>query len=104
MKLNIEEFTQQGLRKAESKDLYNEEQSKNQCDEFPPEYYQYKLNGIVIHMGVADSGHYYSYIMDREKTGVSEEPQWYEFNDNQVRFFDPRDIASEAFGGEEKVD
>jgi hypothetical protein len=26
------------------------------------EYYQYKLVGILVHRGVADSGHYYSFI------------------------------------------
>jgi len=27
-----------------------------------PEYYRYKLKGIVVHTGTADFGHYYSYI------------------------------------------
>jgi ubiquitin C-terminal hydrolase len=25
-------------------------------------YYEYKLKGVVIHIGYADSGHYYSLI------------------------------------------
>lgn len=28
----------------------------------PKEYYEYELTGILVHRGVADSGHYYSYI------------------------------------------
>ena len=46
-------------------------------------------------MGTAESGHYYSLIKD--KSG-----NWLEFNDNIVRHFDVRDLAQEAFGGEEK--
>lgn len=30
----------------------------------PDAYYKYKLKGIVIHMGTADFGHYYSFIKD----------------------------------------
>ena len=36
-------------------------------------------------MGIADSGHYYSYIRDREAKG---EDKWMEFNDNVVKPFD----------------
>lgn len=53
-------------------------------------------------MGIADSGHYYSYINDREKTHGNSEQPWYEFNDTLVKFFDPKDIPNEAYGGEEK--
>lgn len=53
-------------------------------------------------MGIADSGHYYSYINDREKKGDGKEEQWYEFNDTVVKNFDPKEIPNEAFGGEEK--
>ena len=34
--------------------------------EITKSYYQFKLKGIVVHSGTADSGHYYSYIQDRE--------------------------------------
>lgn len=53
-------------------------------------------------MGIADSGHYYSYILDREKTDIPEENRWYEFNDTYVKYFNPNEIPNEAFGGEEK--
>lgn len=53
-------------------------------------------------MGFADSGHYYSYILDREKKDIPEDNRWYEFNDTLVHKFDPRDIPNEAYGGEEK--
>lgn len=52
-------------------------------------------------MGIADSGHYYSFISDREAKDGSN-PIWMEFNDNIVKPFNPKDIPNEAFGGEEK--
>lgn len=33
--------------------------------EFPDSYYEYKLAGVLVHAGTADSGHYYSYIKRR---------------------------------------
>ena len=33
---------------------------------YPDAYYQYKLAGVLVHMGTADSGHYYSYIKRRD--------------------------------------
>jgi len=53
-------------------------------------------------MGIADSGHYYSYIRERNGNSNSE-AKWMEFNDNIVKPFDPKEIPNEAFGGEEKV-
>lgn len=49
-------------------------------------------------MGTADSGHYYSFIKDRQAAT----DQWYEFNDTIVSSFDPEEMGSEAFGGEER--
>ena len=43
---------------------------------------------MVIHLGTAESGHYYSFIKDRESD------LWYEFNDTIVRPFDPNDIPN----------
>jgi hypothetical protein len=47
----------------------------------------------VLHYGTADFGHYFSYIKESEN-------QWIEFNDERVREYDPRDIESDCFGGE----
>ena len=60
---------------------------------FPKEYTNYELNGVVIHMGEANSGHYYSYIKNREKD------DWFEFNDRHVSKFRPEDLDEAAFGG-----
>lgn len=45
--------------------------------ELPDNYYNYKLKGVVIHMGNAEAGHYYSYIEERDNQG-----KWFEFNDS----------------------
>jgi len=41
-------------------------------------------------------------IQDQELLDIPENKRWYEFNDTFVSKFDPREIPSEAFGGEEK--
>ncbi|ETO25574.1 Ubiquitin carboxyl-terminal hydrolase family protein, partial [Reticulomyxa filosa] len=58
----------------------------------PPEYYDYRLVGILVHTGNANSGHYYSY-------GESPDGKWWEFNDTEVSPFDPQNIDAETFGG-----
>lgn len=64
-----------------------------------PEYSQYELVGTVVHMGTANSGHYYSFL--REQDAGSENNQWFEFNDTVVSPFDPQQIPEECFGGED---
>jgi len=58
------------------------------------DYYEYVLHGILIHTGVADGGHYYSFARH------SAFPEgWAEFNDVSVRAFHPDMIAKACFGG-----
>ncbi len=98
--LNMQEFTQGYLKKKEDQKNdqgnNNEEVQGGEADEYPPEYYQYTLRGTVIHMGTAESGHYYSFIKDNNS-------DWFEFNDSYVKPFDLKDLSREAFGGEEKL-
>lgn len=107
--LNLEPYTQEGLSKRERiqklKEEKGEEEAQAAIDEieneplkYPKEYYEFSLSGIVVHSGTADSGHYYSFIKDREHP---ETGKWYEMNDHIVRDFDPNDIPSECFGGED---
>ena len=65
--------------------------------ETPAEYYQYSLRGVVIHMGLAEAGHYYSYILDQTSG------KWLEFNDSNVEDFNPENLPKEAFGTAERL-
>ena len=49
-----------------------------------------------MHMGFADSGHYYSFIQDRNNN------RWFEFNDSTVRKFNIQDLDEEAFGADHR--
>ena len=60
----------------------------------------YDLNGVVIHVGTSESGHYYSLIKDPSS---KEEDTWYEFNDTNVKPFDIDNLARDAFGGTEEI-
>ncbi len=111
--LDLEEFTQEGQTcKDLTKDLESgrlaqedltEDQRRLLQRKIPKFYYRYRLKGIIVHSGHADSGHYYSYTMDREREGKDKEERWMEFNDTEVRPFDPKDIPDETFGGEEDL-
>ncbi|CAM9113487.1 unnamed protein product [Discosporangium mesarthrocarpum] len=76
--------------------VQNNHQSFDDHSVKPMEYYHYNLAGVVVHMGTANSGHYYSYIRPRDGAGG-----WLEFNDSLVTEFDPKDLEVECFGGEE---
>ncbi len=107
--LNLEPYTQEGLSRRERIQKLKEEKGEEEAQaaieeiqneplKYPKDYYEYNLNGIVVHSGTADSGHYYSFIKDRENPDSA---KWYEMNDHIVRDFDPNDIPAECFGGED---
>jgi hypothetical protein len=62
-----------------------------------PEDFAYELVGVLIHLGMAQSGHYYSFIKDRATQ------QWYKFDDDDVTPWDgganPEAMERECFGG-----
>uniref|UniRef100_H3HBV0 USP domain-containing protein n=1 Tax=Phytophthora ramorum TaxID=164328 RepID=H3HBV0_PHYRM len=55
--------------------------------------YEYRLKGVLVHSGVAQGGHYYSFIYDH----MSE--KWFKYDDEDVTPFDPSNIEAECFGG-----
>ncbi|MDR3547964.1 MAG: hypothetical protein P4M11_06835 [Candidatus Pacebacteria bacterium] len=73
--------------------------TKEELISFPKEYYQYRLKGVVLHLGTVESGHYTSLICDHT---WAQSPKWYEFNDGRVSEFRPERMAEEAFGGQEE--
>jgi len=72
-------------------------------------YYEYNLVGVVVHLGSADAGHYYSYIntirngnemeMVFNKDDESHMNSWLEFNDSRISKFNVSRMDDECFGG-----
>jgi ubiquitin C-terminal hydrolase len=64
----------------------------------------YDLVGVLVHTGTAESGHYYSYIRDpRQESDPDPDanPQWFEFNDSEVKPWRVEDLDHWCFGGQE---
>jgi ubiquitin carboxyl-terminal hydrolase 34 len=67
----------------------------------------YKLVGVVLHMGTADAGHYLSYIninrgeKDEETPEwmLTEKEKWLEFNDSQVKHYAFNSLEADCYGG-----
>lgn len=78
------------LEETETKEGAEEE---DPLSVLPDEDYEYKLAGVLVHAGVAQGGHYYSFIKDRTSA------KWYRFDDEDVTPFDPSSIERECFGG-----
>lgn len=78
------------LEESETKDGAEEE---DPLSALPDDDYEYKLAGVLVHAGVAQGGHYYSFIKDRTSA------KWYRFDDEDVTPFDPSLIERECFGG-----
>jgi ubiquitin C-terminal hydrolase len=56
--------------------------------------YEYELQGVLVHSGIAQGGHYYSFIRDHDN------PQnWFLFDDDDVSPFNADNIPSQCFGG-----
>ena len=99
--INMKNYTIEHLLNEKNK----EENIYYRCDE----YYNYYLVGVIIHIGSADAGHYYSYINTiREGEGNISyfNPKdenclnsWLEFNDSTISTFDIENLKDEAFGG-----
>lgn len=113
---------QDGSKKAEPGEIdsavkkADEDGEGQQEGEDDNEDYEFRLVGVVCHMGSADAGHYLSFInVEREyeygRFGRSQAPQtrqeffqsdkqkWYEFNDSTVSSFKVSQLENTCFGG-----
>ena len=102
--LNMKPYTIEGIEalEAASTDPAPMDTDVNESDPLaaiPDEDYEYKLAGVLVHAGVAQGGHYYSFIRDRSPEG---DEKWYRFDDEDVTPFNPASIETECFGGKVK--
>lgn len=68
LELNMRPYTKEGLldHQRGTRASGKEEQGfVGATTAYPDAYYEYKLAGVLVHTGTADSGHYYSYIKRR---------------------------------------
>ena len=94
--LNMEPYTIEGVSRRDA-GKETAEEGETASPAYENAYYQYSLKGIIIHLGYAEAGHYYSFILD-QKSG-----KWFEFNDINVDPFNPDHIPTECFGVMEKI-
>lgn len=93
--LNLKEYTLEGMEEKEN----NAGESMSIDGNAADENYEYRLAGVLVHAGVAQGGHYYSFIRDRSPNSQGD---WYRFDDEDVTPFDPKGIEQECFGGKVK--
>ena len=105
-----EEEPEEDPEQAKKRQEEAEEEQQRLMEEFlalEPEEFEYKLAGVVIHMGIAEAGHYLSYInIEREQDAVLDlkswaqtgQQTWLEFNDSAISRFDFGNMEHKAFG------
>jgi ubiquitin carboxyl-terminal hydrolase 9/24 len=77
-----EEIETEEEKPKENKETENSQKDKNKIVMMPDDYYKYKLRGVIIHEGTAESGHYYSLVNPKGNN------QWFEVNDILIKDFD----------------
>lgn len=113
--LNLKKFcVEQVLKNKKTDDAAVTEEAGEESDEIYlkcDDYYDYNLQGVTVHLGSADSGHYFSYI-NTERDGKINSPSfdyadenkaksWLEYNDKNIRKFDINSLEQECFGGKQ---
>ncbi len=103
--LNMKQFTLEGIEAAEnaqSEGMGTDIDAMIDAGDDDDEDYKYRLAGVLVHAGVAQGGHYYSFIKDRSSGNNEGMDKWYRFDDEDVTPFDPSMIEIECFGGKVK--
>eukprot|EP01033_Poteriospumella_lacustris_P000104 gene104-67_t len=96
LRINMLRYTKDGIdRKKEGEEGEGEGrpviQEENDVD---PADYEYELQGILVHAGVAQGGHYYSFVRSYENPDL-----WFKFDDEDVTPFTADQIPEQCFGG-----
>lgn len=112
MRLNMKAYTKEFLglpsdgKEENAEPIENADDGKSEAPVIrPDEYYEYVLRGMVIHVGSATHGHYYSFIQERLMSEGEDGDcggRWFEFNDSVVSDFDSKTIADKCYGGTEE--
>lgn len=114
-KINMLNYTKEGLEALERAAAANQENSEDSSNaesrskqknlqyqdvsEFADiniEDYEYELQGILVHAGVAQGGHYYSFVKDSNSAAGG---GWFKFDDDDVTPFNAEQIPVQCFGG-----
>lgn len=61
----------------------------------------FKLVGVLVHSGTAETGHYYSFT--RERPQAADQGGWIEFNDDSVNSWDSAFMEVASYGGLESA-
>jgi hypothetical protein len=108
---NLEEITRKNLTKRAKgdEDIKLEDIENDEVYYRHNSYYEYDLKGVVVHIGSADSGHYYSYInkirggndnvAEYNPNNETHFNSWLEYNDSHISKFSVNTIEDECFGG-----
>lgn len=101
--LNMKRYTLEGVEAMEKANdsADTSDSTIDPLSALPDEDYEYRLAGVLVHHGVAQGGHYYSFIRDRTEVS-SDANEWFRFDDEDVTPFDPSNIETECFGGKVK--
>lgn len=100
--INMLKYTKEGIDISEaekatspsqgtSKELSYQAEHPSSID---PSDFEYELQGVLVHAGVAQGGHYYSFVRDGDDKG-----KWFRFDDEDVTPFNPDNIPVQCFGG-----
>eukprot|EP01039_Chlorochromonas_danica_P010659 gene10659-11821_t len=94
MVINLYPYTKDGINKKQQEE--EEEEGNNEQEEnglLREEDCEYELEGVLVHAGIAQGGHYYAFLRN------SSDGKWYRFDDEDVTPFDPEHIPFHCFGG-----
>ncbi|KDO28586.1 hypothetical protein SPRG_06442 [Saprolegnia parasitica CBS 223.65] len=95
LELDMRPYTKEGLEDEKESDGDDASMMMENTAETSSAY-AYALRGVLVHSGVAQGGHYYSFILDKTKN------EWFKYDDEDVSPFDPAHIEAECFGGTQK--
>jgi len=92
-----EHHTKEDIRASlhEDSNILKKEESALLDLSLPNDYYHYRLRGVIVHSGTAESGHYISLVRYKDI--------WYEFNDARVSKFNVSRFAEDCFGGSTRM-